>query len=218
MKIMFTGIVIAAAANAVFASGSSYGYEDKNYTIQALLGGVVYDDLVFTTGDGTSEATTDMSTLPQLGGAWGTLPKGEKLQFGLEASFLLGFKFDDVTTYNGTHAVYVDVSSSLWLFDISGGVYANLPLGSKLRLYAAAGPLMMLGIYSSDSDYGNISVSETAYGFGAYARTGLELRVHNGGYLGAGVRGNWSNIDFSDVGGASEISGAAAFITYTAGL
>lgn len=216
-RIMIVGLVATLAINTALAY-EDYDVEKKNYTIQALLGGVVYDDLVFETNDGDDGTYTDMSTLPQLGGAWGTLPKGEKLQFGLEASFLLGFKFDDVTTYNGNNAVYVDVSSSLWLFDIAGGAYANLPLGNKLRLYAGAGPLMMIGIYNSDSSFGNIKVSETAYGFGAYARTGLELRVHNGGFLGAGVRGNWCNIDFSDVGGASEISGTAVFLTYTAGM
>ncbi|VGO12470.1 hypothetical protein PDESU_01023 [Pontiella desulfatans] len=210
---------ILCMMGAFTAHANQYGYDSKPYTIQALLGGIRYDDLLFTSENGSGDSVeVDMSTLPQLGGAWATLPKGEKLQFGMEASFLLGFKFDDVNTYSGVKNVYVDVSSYLWMFDIAGGVYANLPLGEKLRLYIGAGPLIMLGYYNSESDYVNTSHSDTSFGWGAYARTGFELQVHPGGYLGAGIRGNWCDIDFTDVGGASEISGVAAFITYTAGL
>ena len=86
-KIMLAGIVAVLTVNSVFAY-EDYDVEPKNYAIQALLGGVRYDDLVFPSNDGDADSTTDMSTLPQLGGAWSTLPKGEKLQFGLEATFV----------------------------------------------------------------------------------------------------------------------------------
>lgn len=213
---MTAGLVLLGLFGAITAEAQ---YGEPNYAIQALLGGVRYDGLEFTTtDDGGEDITTDMSRLPQLGGAWSTLPKGEKLQFGLECSFLLGFKFDDVTTYNGTHATYVNVSSSLWLMDFAGGAYANLPLGEKLRLYGAAGPLMMLGIYNSETDYSYVSQSLTEFGFGVYARAGLELQVQRNGYLGAGLRGTYSNIDFTEAGGSSELKGIAVFLTYTAGL
>lgn len=217
MKVIAT-ITFIAAVLPVF--GNQEDYWDKPYTIQALLGGVQYNDLAFT----SSSNTIDMSTLPQLGGAWSTRPSGDKpLSVGLEATFLLGFKFDDVQTYTGVANTYVTASSYLWMFDISGGAYANLMLGKKLRLYGAAGPLIMLSYYNSKQEYSatpgqNASYSETEVGFGAYVRAGLELQVHRHGYLGAGVRGNYSNIDFSDIGGASEISGIAGFITYTTGL
>ena len=68
---------------------------------------------------------------------------------------------------------------------------------------------------SADGTYDS---SESAFGLGAYARTGFEFRIHQKGMLGLGVRGNWSDVDFSDVGGTSDISGIAAFVTYTAGL
>lgn len=209
------GIILTAGT----ACANTYDYSNQPYAIQALLGGARYDGLEFTTSDdGTEEVITDMSRLPQLGGAWCTRPKGDRLQFGLEASFLLGFKFDDVTTYNGQHAVYVNVSSSLWLFDVAGGAYVNLPLGSRLRLYGGAGPLMMFSIYSSETDYNNVNQSETEFGFGVYARTGLELQVQPGAYLGAGLRGTYSDLDFTEVGGSSELKGIAVFITYTVGL
>jgi hypothetical protein len=213
---MLMGLMVAAAASA------QYGEEDSNFTIQALLGGAQYDGLEFTnTGPGGTN-TADMSNLPQLGGAWSTKPKDEGLSFGLECTFLLGFKFDDITTYTGVANNYVSASTSLWLIDFSGGAYANLMLGKKLRLYGAAGPLLMLSFYKSDQNattgVNATSQSETGYGFGAYARTGFEFEVHNGGYLGVGVRGNWSNLDNNDAGASSEVSSIAGFITYTAGL
>lgn len=216
MKCILITLTLGLSAGNVLAQ---YDADTANYAIQALLGGARYDGLEFTTSDdGSEDVTTDMSRLPQLGGAWCTRPQGEKLQYGLEFSFLLGFKFDDVTTYNGQHAVYVNVSSSLWLFDIAGGAYLNLPLGEKLRLYGAAGPLMMVGLYNSETDYKNVTQSQTEFGFGAYARTGLELQVQRNAYLGAGLRGTYSNLDFSEVGGSSELKGIAVFLTYTAGL
>ncbi|MDF7807459.1 hypothetical protein P4E94_08420 [Pontiellaceae bacterium B12219] len=214
MCAMMLGLLISAVAN------GQYEEEESNFTIQALLGGVRYDGLEFT-GPGGSN-TTDMASLPQLGGAWSTKPENEGLSFGLECTFLLGFKFDDVTTYTGASSIYVTSSSSLWLIDFSGGGFANLMLGNKVWAYAAAGPLVMLSFYDSDEQYSDgspgTSQSETAYGFGAYARTGLEFEVHNGGYLGAGVRWNWSNIDFDVVDSGSNVSGIAGFLTYTANL
>lgn len=215
---MRAGLALFCMIGAITSEAREYG--EPNYAIQALLGGARYDGLEFetTADDGSSVTTTDMSRLPQLGGAWSTLPKGDKLQFGLECSFLLGFKFDDVTTYNGAHGTYVDVSSSLWLFDIAGGAYLNLDLGEKLRVYGAAGPVMMVGLYNTETDYNNVNQSETEVGFGLYARAGLELKVQRNGYLGAGLRGTYSSLDFSEAGGSSDLKGIGVFLTYTAGL
>lgn len=176
VKQFILGMMVLVSAGTVL--GNEYDYWNKPYTIQALLGGVRYDDLTFSNSDGTETVTMDMSTLPQLGGAWATQPKGDKkLSVGLEASLLLGFKFDDVNTYSGARATYVSVSSSLWMMDIAGGAYANLILTEKIRLYAGAGPLVMLSYYSTKSDYFNTSMSDTAFGWGAYARGGAETGV-----------------------------------------
>jgi hypothetical protein len=59
---------------------------------------------------------------------------------------------------------------------------------------------------------------ESAFGTGLYARTGIEIRIHDRGTVGLGARGNWAHVDFSDAGGRSEITGIAGFFTYTAGF
>lgn len=209
----------------VGSASAVYEVEESNYTIQALLGGVRYDDLVFTNPDSSGDdVTIDMSTIPQLGGAWASKPKGEKFQYGLECSFLMGFKIDDFSYWanSGSGTAYVNVSASMWMFDFAGGAYANLPLGDKLRIYAGAGPLMVYANYRSELDYTdqtpNSTQSDSVFGLGVYARTGLELRLKEYAWLGAGVRGTWNSLDFSEVGGETDLSGIAVFLTYTAGL
>jgi hypothetical protein len=226
MKRVF-GVLLAVSTLSliprVHAQSHKYDTWDQNYKVQALLGAVKYEDLKFTNDDGTDATEIDMSTIPQLGGAWSTLPKGERLQYGLECSFLLGFKFDSVNyAYLGGNGAYVSISTSMWMIDFAGGAYANIWLTDNLRMYGGAGPLMVFADYRSDRDYDDttpdVSSNESAFGIGVYARTGFEFRIHQMGMLGLGVRGNWSNVDFSDVGGNSDISGIAGFVTYTAGL
>ena len=133
--------------------------------------------------------TAHLSTLPQIGGAWGTLPVGERLQFGLETAFLVGFQVDKINYLRlGGGGLQVSLSTTLWLFDLSGGAYANLYLdeAKRMRLYAGAGPLMMYANYRNDRSFSDNSDSEvdtyTAFGVGAYARAGVEYRVENFGH------------------------------------
>jgi opacity protein-like surface antigen len=180
--------------------------------------------LEFNNTDGSVPIETDMSSIPQLGGAWGTLPKGDFFQYGLECSFLLGFKFDEVNYASLGGGANISISTSMWMFDLAGGPYVNLRLTDNLRVYGGIGPLMVYADYQSEreetggTEDGTYDNSESAFGLGAYARAGFEFRIHQQGMLGLGVRGNWSDVDFSDVGGTSDISGIAAFVTYTAGL
>ena len=138
----------------------------------------------------------------------------------------MGLKIDKINyLYAGGNGLRVSLSSSLWMFDLAGGGYANLYLGREgnARIYAGGGPLMMYASYRTDKDFNDESVedlidTESAFGLGLYARGGIEFRVANAGMLGLGVRGTWSNLDFSDSGGRSDLSGLAAFATFTAGF
>ena len=113
----------------------------------------------------------------------------------------------------------------MWMFDLAGGGYANLYLdqNKRVRLYAGGGPLLIYADYRTEKDFDddtmpNVSSSESAFGLGLYARTGFEFRLYERGMLGMGVRGSWSSVDFSDVGGSSDLVGIAGFVTFTAGL
>lgn len=191
-------------------------------SVQALLGAVRYDNLTVESANGTSSQTIDLTTMPQFGGAWSTASKGEKLQFGLECSFLMSFNYGSANYSTPTSKVSTDYS--LWLLDLAGGLYANIFLGKaeKVRVYAAAGPLLMTALSYSESYQDNLigsdyyyRNSENAFGYGLYARTGFEFRVQEFGMLGLGVRGTWTDTDLSTI---NDLTGIGAFVTYTVGL
>ena len=223
--------VLCAALLCVDARGQNSKYDvwEENYSVQALLGAIKYKDLEVVDNEGNGvPATIDISAIPQLGGAWMTLPKRERFQYGLECSFLLGFRLGEVNYAQvGGNGLYISISTTMWMFDLAGGGYASLFLdqNEKFRIYAGAGPLMTYVDYQSDRDETptggpteNYTTTESAFGLGVYARTGFEFRVHQRGMLGLGVRGTWSNVDLSDISGSSELVGTAVFATYTAGF
>ncbi len=202
---------------------TDYNYWDQNYIVQALLGAVQYENLKFDVEDTTKEI--DLSIVPQLGAGWGTLPRGDRFQYGLECSFLLGFMADDISFYAGGSGTYIKISTSMWMFDLAGGPYASLYVDKKhkVRIYLAAGPLITYADYQSEREEEasipeDITDEESAFGLGVYARTGFEFRVYDAGMLGLGLRGSWANVDLSDVGGSSDLTGIAAFVSFTAGL
>ncbi len=219
-------ICLAAVAAPSLQAASKYDEWDKSYEVQALLGAVQFENLKFDVTDSTTPEEVDLSLLPQFGGAWSTLPKGDRFQVGLECSFLLGMQFQEVNyAYAGGGGLYVNISTSMWMFDLAGGGYANLFLdpGKKVRLYAGGGPLMVYADYQADKKFSDGTtpdedVGESVFGIGAYLRTGIEFRVHGKGMLGMGARGTWSSVDFTEVGGRSELIGTALFVTYTAGF
>ena len=92
----------------------------------------------------------------------------------------------------------------------------------KVRIYAAAGPMIMpILTYSEgyqDNAIGNdyyYRNNENAFSYGLYGRTGVEIRVNEYGMLGIGLRGTWVE---TDLGNVNDFTGLGAFVTYTAGL
>ena len=226
-KILVASTLVLAVSSAQ-AQYHEYDEWDQNYTVSGLLGAVQYDHLKLNPEDANSADSieVDMALLPQVGGAWHTLPKGDRFQYGLEATFLLGFRFDKINyAYLGGEGAYVSLSTSMWMFDLAGGAYASLFLteSEKLRVYVGGGPQMIFSSYRTERDYNNEITpdnndTESAFGLGLYARTGVEFRVHRKGMLGMGVRANWASVDFSDVGGSSDLTGLGLYASYTAGF
>jgi len=223
IKRVLTGLTALLLAGAVHAEQEkTYDAWNHNYIVQALIGAVQYENLKIDVDGG--EAEVDLSIIPQLGAGWGTRPKGERLQYGLECSFLLGFMADDISFTSAGSGNYVKISADMWMFDLAGGPYASLFIdkNNKVRIYAAGGPLLTYASYRSEREEatipGNVDSNESAFGLGLYARTGVEFRIYDKGMLGLGVRGSWASVDLSEVGGKSELTGIAAFVSFTAGL
>jgi len=230
-KAVLSVLTTLTLSTAALAQYNTYDYWDNNYTVQALLGAVQFENLKIDDESGSDDPEAveiDLSLIPQFGAAWGTRPKGGRLQYGLETSFLLGVRFDDINYISaGGSGLHVSISTSMWMFDLAGGGYASLFLDKnrKTRIYVGGGPLMTYVDYRSEreeTDPGGIEEifdnNESAFGLGLYARAGFEFRIYEAGMLGIGARGTWSSLDLSNVGGSTELTGIAAFISFTAGL
>ena len=218
-------ILFTLTALSGWAQFHKYDVWEENFTVSGLLGAVQYQNLKFTPPDSAEPTEVDLSLIPQVGGAWTTLPRGERFQYGLEATFLLGFRFDKVNyAYLGRSGTYISLSTSMWMFDLAGGPYVNLFLTKleKVRIFAGAGPTMTFAMYQSDRTYSDSSTTESddesAFGLGLYARAGIEFRVVEKGMLGMSVRGSWANLDFTDIGGNSEVDGIGLYANFTAGF
>ncbi|HEY5653418.1 MAG TPA: hypothetical protein VIR63_03500 [Pontiella sp.] len=221
VKLLISTLLLAICAEAQHP----YDTWDEEYSVQALLGVAMFDNLQFKVSDSLSSDEVDISTLPQVGGAWTTRPSGQRIQAGLETSFLIGFRGTDLDyLYLGGGGAKVGLSVRMWMFDLTGGGYLSLFLdpNHRVRLYGGVGPLISYADYISERNYSdstpNDSTHDSALGIGAYARAGVEFRTHKKGLLGLGVRNIWSRMDFTDLGGASELKGIAFFVTYTAGF
>lgn len=226
-KLKWTLVAFSLISTSVWAQYHKYDIWDENFTVSALLGAVQYEDLKFTPPDAEAGETekVDVSLLPQLGGAWTTLPRGERFQYGLECSFLLGFRFDKINyAYLGGGGAVVSLSTSMWMFDLAGGGYASLFIdkGQKFRVYAGSGPLMLYANYRTEQEYDDGTPTEketeSVFGLGWYARAGFEFRLYEKGMIGLNARWNWASADFTESGGSSDVDGIAVFATFTAGF
>ncbi|MEW6747757.1 MAG: hypothetical protein AB1486_33940 [Planctomycetota bacterium] len=204
-------------------------WEDHT-AVQVLLGAAFLgdDDLEFESRSSTDpslKAETDLSTMPLIG-AFGQLPfAGSQTQVGMEAGLLFSWWRDSARVVAaGGGTAFVELDTSLVLFDFSAGAYVSSVLWDKLRVYAGAGPLLMFGYLDSEDEQGDaagsVSVDETdsTFGVGGYARTGIELRLPDRSFIGLGMRWLRTELDFSSDLEEVDIDGLQFGLTYTKGF
>lgn len=196
--------------------------------VQAMVGAAQFseDDLTFaeaSTDDGTIDSN-DLSTMPYLGMAVQYPFKGKNTQIGLDASFLFGWRSKDTNVRGGSGNLAVSIDSSLWLGDLSTGLFLKHTFSNRWRTYVAAGPAMVFGEYSEDTDEeesdngtnDKYKKSDSVFGIGAYARGGFDYLFGSNAYIGVCIRGLKTNIEFDDAPEASSnLSGVQGFLTFS---
>jgi hypothetical protein len=153
---------------------------------------------------------------------------GDRTQLGVEGGILFGWRSRSTSAVIASNQAVVKIDSSLWLLDFSAGVCLNQRLGSRWRLYLAAGPAMVFGEYDADEDVrameGAVDPaadpavrggSESEFGVGGYARAGLEYEFAPLSLVGFSVRGLATNMEFDNTVDSSRVRGVQAFITFT---
>lgn len=202
---------------------------DTNVIVQVMLGAARYSSMNLadqSTTDPSVETESEITWMPTIG-IYGGVPLTHKaITFGLEGGALVAWKSDTVTAYGGSgNGIRVHTKNELYLVDLSGGPYLSTPLGQHARFYIGAGPLLMYGqnnMHSDEYQDDTPTVSDhdtsSAYGGGVYARTGIELKLGDGYWMGLGIRAFSSRLDFDTAADKTDVKGAQLLITYTFGI
>jgi hypothetical protein len=158
----------------------------------------------------------DADELPLIGGGAQWKFGGERVTFGLEGlmSFSGRANAEAFVVGGGGAAVAIDVD--LLVFELYGGPFASLFLGEKLRLYGAVGPLLQWADYEQTG--GGLADDGSGFGYGYYARTGLEFALPSRTLMGFGVRWSDSSVDLGGSLGDLELEGLQLLFTVSRGI
>ncbi len=186
--------------------------------VQALIGATFLDSDLdaqrVNPNDPTQVAEADISQTPMIGIYGHQRLTGKKVEFGFEGGLLFSWWRDDASVRAGNGSIIVLVDNELTAVDISAGAYVSARvLDDNVRLYAGAGPLMLFANIDSETEVSR--TSDSAFGVGGYARAGAELAWGQGAFLGFGVRGFRTNVDFDTGVPDVDLNGVQAMLTYT---
>lgn len=200
---------------------------EKDIRVQVMFGATYYDHLHFThpsTADPAMAVQSEFSWMPLLGVSGGVPLMRRGVDIGLEGGAAVGWRTDRVQAIGGGGSIDVHIHNEFFLVDLFLGPYVSTPLGQRARVYAGAGPLLVFGQYDKRSDEyvgGRQTVSDnvtsSAFGPGAYIRTGVEFNLQDNYWMGFGLRAFTSDLDFDDVPGTTKVKAVQFLITYTYG-
>jgi hypothetical protein len=137
-------------------------------------------------GSSVSDIDVDSANMPVIGGAFLKPLTGNRFQLGLEGGLNMGWlgNVNAVAVGGGGAAVAVD--TDVFLFELFAGPYVSWLMTPKARLYLATG--FALDWASFDYDIGASHIYDDGFGDGYYVRTGIEVLVGPGSWVGFGVR------------------------------
>jgi hypothetical protein len=195
---------------------------------QVMLGATRFSDLTVeeqSTIDPSVEAESEINLMPELGICGGIPILKGSVDLGVEGGVLFGWRNDDVTAVGHDGTVRLHIDNQLYLFDFFVGPYVSTDLGRRIRIFAGAGPLFMVGQYDKKSDEQVSEGSEPmredetsmVSGVGLYARTGIEYKFEDGSFMGLCIRGFNSRLDFEDVPEDIDVKGLQFLITFSPG-
>ena len=213
-----------------FAPSSLFAADNTFPTfVQGMVGVAQFseDDLTFTETSAVDGTTShnDLSQMPYVGLAFQRPFRGDAItQLGLDGGILFGWRAKNTRAVAGNGQIAVSIDSSLLLVDLSVGLFIKHSINERWRLYAAAGPAVVFGDYSDDTDEEILATaavttssnSFSEFGAGFYGRAGFDYQFSPNAYVGVCVRGIKSSLEFDDAPGASSgLSGAQGFLTFS---
>lgn len=198
--------------------------------LQGVIGAARFetDTLTFHVPSAEASKEEDLSSMPYVGVIGQQFFNRGSTRIGVEAGALFGWRSRDTTIVAGSNQAVVRIDTSFWLIDLSAGVCLDQMMGSRWRLYLAAGPAMVFGEYEEDDDVsdeegdgdpgeetGFRGESESGFGIGGYARAGLEYEFAPQSLIGISVRGLATDLDFDNAVDHSGVRGVQGLLTFT---
>lgn len=181
------------------------------YVVQGMIGLTDVTSSVVELSDPADVILDEgFETLPMVGGAWQVTAWEPGFDLGFEAGATLSYERDRGRVSVGSGAATVVSRNEYLLIDGFVGLYANLPLGRRWRVYGGAGPLLQFAHVEVDfNDENGLSQDhkETGFSTGWYVRGGVEILIRSGASIGLG----WRHVD-----SAAELSGGFEDLEYEA--
>ena len=178
--------------------------------------GVGYPDSV-ALANGAEIDGSELDNLPVIGGGGQLKLAGEDFDFGLEAMISFAFRSDLKAFAAGGGGAVIALDVDVLVLDLFGGPFVSKLYGDRVRLYAAAGPIVQFLEYSQVDDAGAISQDNSGFGAGFYTRGGIEFLLPSGTLVGFGVRYSESEVDLGSGLGNFDLRGVQALITVSRG-
>lgn len=222
--ILCLGFVVLSAKPAFSSDSFPFVY------FQGYVGGASFDEdsLTFyepSNSDPDVVSTTDLSSMPYLGLSAQFALGESQTHFGIDSSLLFGWRSNDSSVVAGNGQARVNIDSNLWLLDLAVGVYSQTIFANRWRLYGAVGPLLLFGDYSDDTEEETLtgtstteqtaSNSDSAFGYGGYAKVGLEYAISHDAFIGIAARGITTNLEFDRAVDDDGLGGLQGFVTFT---
>jgi opacity protein-like surface antigen len=139
--------------------------------------------------------------------------KKNGLEYGYEFGLLFSMKNDsrliEASSGPSGGVIKVQFENQMLLIDYFGGGYVGYSFSKRLRLYAAAGPLIVYGRRAFDSEEEDTIKSEieSKLSAGLYGRAGIEFKITDIFMIGTGVRAVKSGLKFDEPAGKIRYEG-----------
>jgi len=145
-----------------------------------------------------SVASQGATSLPVFGAAVQLPQVGDRVQLGVEAGLTAGFEDDRAVVASSNGGALLVSDNDVLLVDAFAGVVGNVFVTPRLRIYAAGGPVLQYGrvdLEYVEVDSSLVSIGDSGFGLGVYARVGLEIEIGPGRFAGFGARWIDSRVD-----------------------
>jgi len=185
--------------------------------LQGFFGAFLLDQVERADDDLSADEVepADLDTMPVIGGG-AQIPLGgnERAQIGVDVGLAIAWRGDTAAFAVGGSGLTVVVDTSVSLWELYGGAYADT-LRGKWRLYGGIGPSLVFANYrlNSDDETAFSSQDGSGFGVGGWVRAGIERVVSESMLVGIGARWLTADIDLSGGLGDLEVEGTQVFIT-----